>query len=86
MTHEVQRVFILLKMRYWRLVAEPEVYVEYSEAAEAFEDYTRISWEDAQSLAEELGGDLDQIVGGPFAGTTLVTVEIPAYSCCKAAR
>jgi len=82
MSHRGARCFVLLRMRFWRLAGEPEVFTKISEAAEAFEEYTRMSWEDAQSLAEELGGDPDEIVGGPFAGTTILTVEIPEYSCC----
>ena len=85
MSRQVRRIFVLLRMRFWRLAGEPEVYSEISLAAEAFEEYTRMSWEDAQSLAEELGGDPDEIVGGPFAGTTILTVEIPEYSCCRQA-
>jgi hypothetical protein len=86
MSRQVRRIFVLLRMRFWRLAGEPEVYTEISEAAEAFEEYTRMSWEDAQTLAEELGGDPDEIVGGPFAGTTILTVEIPEHSCCAEAR
>jgi hypothetical protein len=35
-----------------------------------------MSWEDNQSLAEEAGGDPDEMLGGPFAGTRILTVSI----------
>ena len=74
--NDTRDVFILLRMRYWRLVGEPEVFEDSSEAEEAFEEYTRTSWEDVQTLAEEAGGDPDEMLGGPFAGTRILTVTI----------
>ena len=75
--NDTRDVFILLRMRYWRLVGEPEVFDDFEEAEEAFEEYTRTSWEDVQTLAEEAGGDPDEMLGGPFAGTRILTVTIP---------
>jgi hypothetical protein len=69
-------VFILLRMRYWKLAQEPEVFMNFEEAREAFEEFTRTDWDDFQSLVEEAGGDPDEILGGPFAGTSLLMVEI----------
>ena len=75
MVHAVQ-VFILLRMRYWKLAQEPEVFMDLEEAKGAFEEYTRTNWDEFQALAEEAGGDPDEILGGPFAGTSIVMVEI----------
>ena len=69
-------VYILLRMRFWRFSEEPEVYQDFEEAKDAFEEYTRMSWEDNQSLAEEAGGDPDEMLGGPFAGTRILVVTI----------
>jgi hypothetical protein len=74
--NDTRDVHILLRMRYWRLADEPEVFDDFKEAEKAFEDYTRTSWEDNQSLAEEAGGDPDEMLGGPFAGTRILTVTI----------
>lgn len=74
--NDTRDVFILLRMRYWRLVGEPEVFEEFAEAEDAFLEYTRTSWEDVQTLAEEAGGDPDEMLGGPFAGTRILTVTI----------
>ena len=73
---DTQEVFILLRMRFWRLADEPEVFYDLGGAAKAFEEYTRRSWEENQSLAEEMGGDPDEMLGGPFAGTRIVAVTI----------
>lgn len=67
------------------MVGEPEVYDALPEAKEAFEEYTRISWDDVEALYEDLGGDPDEILGGPFAGSRILTVEIPSESCCEEA-
>jgi hypothetical protein len=74
--NETRDVYILLRMRFWRFAEEPEVFQDLEEAKAAFEDYTRTSWEDNQSLAEEAGGDPDEMLGGPFAGTRILTVTI----------
>ena len=74
--NETQDVYILLRMRFWRFAEEPEVFQDFEEAKTAFEEYTLMSWEDNQSLAEEAGGDPDEMLGGPFAGTRILTVTI----------
>ncbi len=74
--NETRDVYILLRMRFYRLVDEPEVFDDIEEAKEAFLEYTRTSWDDNQSLAEEAGGDPDEMLGGPFAGTRILTVTI----------
>ena len=74
--NDTRDVYILLRMRYWRLVGEPEVFLDFEEAKDAFEEYTRTSWDDYRSLVEEAGGDPDEILGGPFAGSSLLMVEI----------
>ena len=74
--NETREVYILFRMRFWRFAEEPEVFEDFEEAKKAFEEYTRASYEDNQSLAEEAGGDPDEMLGGPFAGTRIVTVEI----------
>lgn len=74
--NETQDVYILLRMRFWRFAEEPEVFQDFEEAKDAFEEYTRMSWEDNQSLAEEAGGDPDELLGGPFAGTRILTVTV----------
>lgn len=73
---QTQEVYILLRMRHFRFAQEPEVFHEFDEVREAFEQYTRTSWDDNQSLAEEAGGDPDEMLGGPFAGTRILTVSI----------
>jgi hypothetical protein len=73
-----ETVYILLRMRHWRLADEPEVYESWKEAAEAFETYTGHSWDEVESLTVEAGGDVDQILGGIFAGTRILTVEVPS--------
>jgi len=78
--NDTRDVYILLRMRYWRLVGEPEVFEDFEEAEDAFEEYTRTSWEDVQTLAEEAGGDPDEMLGGPFAGTRILTVTIASSS------
>ena len=70
------QVFIFLRMRYWKLAQEPEVFVDFDLAKEAFEEYTRMSFDDFQLLVDEAGGDPDEILGGPFAGTSLLMLEI----------
>ena len=70
------QIFIFLRMRYWKLTQEPEVFLDFEEAKEAFEEYTRTSWDDFQSLVDEAGGDPDEILGGPFAGTSILMLEI----------
>jgi hypothetical protein len=80
---EAKLVYIVLRMRYWRLIGEPEVFQDFEEAKALFEEYTRTSWEDVESLVEEAGADPDTLVGGPFAGTTILSVEVP-WSCCRA--
>jgi hypothetical protein len=70
------QVFILLRMRYWKLAQEPEVFTDLDLAKEAFEEYTRMSFDDFQSLVDDAGGDPDEILGGPFAGTSLLMLEI----------
>ncbi len=74
--NDTRDVYILLRMRFWRFAEEPEVFQDFEEAKTAFEEYTRMSWEDNQSLAEEAGGDPDEMLGGPFAGTRILTVSI----------
>jgi hypothetical protein len=74
--NETREVFILLRMRFYRLADEPEVFEDFDEAAKAFEEYTRMPWDENQSLAEEAGGDPDEMLGGPFAGTRILTVTI----------
>ena len=74
--NDTQDVFILLRMRFWRLVGEPEVFLDFEEASNAFEEYTRTSFEEYRSLVEEAGGDPDEILGGPFAGTSILTVTV----------
>jgi hypothetical protein len=74
--NQTQEVYILLRMRFWRFAEEPEVFQDFEEAKDAFEEYTRMSWDDNQSLAEEAGGDPDEMLGGPFAGTRILTVSI----------
>jgi hypothetical protein len=76
-----KELYILFKMRFWRLVSEPEVYLEFEEARRFFEEYTRTSWDEVEWLAQESGADRDLLIGGPFAGSTIVTVEVP-WSCC----
>jgi len=74
--NDTRDVFILLRMRFWRFAEEPEVFQDFEEAKDAFEEYTRTSWDDNQSLAEEAGGDPDELLGGPFAGTRILAVTI----------
>jgi len=81
---EAKYLYILLRMRYWRLVGEPEVFQDFEEAKALFEEYTRTSWEEIESLAQESGADPDTLVGGPFAGSTILSVEVP-WSCCTVA-
>jgi hypothetical protein len=70
------QVFILMRMRYWKLVDVPEVFTDLEEAKDAFEEWTRTSWDDFQSLVDDAGGDPDEILGGPFAGTSMLMLEI----------
>ena len=79
----MMQLYILLRLRYWKFAAEPEVFVDVQEAKQAFEEYTRTSWEELEALSEGLGGDPDEILGGPFAGSRILTVEIPYPSCCE---
>ena len=81
MSSEAKYLYFLLRMRYWRLIGEPEVFQDFEEAQRQFEEYTRTSWEDVESLIQEAGGDPDTVVGGPFAGSTILTVEVP-WTCC----
>jgi hypothetical protein len=74
--NDVVQVFILLRMRYWKLAQEPEVFMNIEEAKEAFEEFTRTDWDEFRSLVEEAGGDPDEILGGPFAGSSILMVEI----------
>lgn len=74
--NQTLQVFIFMRMRYWRLVQEPEVFLDFGEAKDAFEEYTRTSYDDFQSAVEEAGGDPDDVLGGPFAGTSLLMVEV----------
>lgn len=74
--NETREVYILLRMRRFRFADEPEVFEDMEKAKDAFKAYTGMSWEDNQSLAEEAGGDPDEMLGGPLAGTRIVTVEI----------
>ena len=69
--------YILLRMRQWRLVDEPEVYESWNDALLAFQTYTGQSWEEVEELTEVAGGDVDQILGKTFAGTRILTVEFP---------
>ena len=77
MSSRKKAVYILLRMRFWRIVGEPEVFLDFQEAREGFEEYTRTSWDEVESLALESGADPDLLIGGPFAGSTILTVEIP---------
>ena len=79
------QVFILLRMRYWKLAQEPEVFVDFEQAKTAFEDYTRTSYDDFCSLVDEAGGDPDEILGGPFAGTSMLMLEITCPHSASAA-
>ena len=81
MSSEAKYLYILLRMRYWRLIEPPEVFRDFEEAKALFEEYTRTSWDDVESLCQEASGDPDAVVGGPFAGSTILTVEVP-YPCC----
>ena len=76
MKDPTKEVYILLRMRYFRFAEEPETFEDMEAAKAAFEEYTRMSWDDNQSLAEEAGGDPDEMLGGPFAGTRILTVTI----------
>lgn len=71
-------VYILLRMRYGRLHDEPEVFGTFEEVEQAFADYTGHSWDEVELLSEEAGGDLDQLLGGPYAGTRVLSVDIPS--------
>jgi hypothetical protein len=79
------QVFILMRMRYWKIAQEPEVFVDFDEAKGAFEEYTRTNWDEFQSLVDDTGGDPDEILGGPFAGTSLLMVEIACPHPARAA-
>lgn len=81
MSRRKKVLYILLKMKFWRLVSEPEVFLDFEEAQRLFEEYTRTSWDEVEMLAQESGADRDLLVGGPFAGSSIVTVEVP-WTCC----
>jgi hypothetical protein len=74
--NQTLQVFIFMRMRFWKLVQEPEVFLDFEEAKGAFEEYTRTSYDDFQTAVEEAGGDPDDVLGGPFAGTSLLMVEV----------
>ena len=74
--NDTRDVYILLRMRYWRFAEEPEVFDSMEGAKTAFEEYAKASWDDNQSLAEEMGGDPDEMLGGPFAGTRILVVTV----------
>ena len=81
--NEPRVVYLLLRMRYWRLYDDPEVFGTFEEASEAFGDYTGHSWDDVESLSQELGGDLHEMLGGKSAGTRILTVEIPSEASLR---
>jgi hypothetical protein len=84
--NDTRDVYILLRMRHFRYAEEPEVFDSMEGAKTAFEEYAKTSWDDNQSLAEELGGDPDEMLGGPFAGTRILVVTIDCSSKrCQAA-
>ncbi len=76
--NDTREVYILLRMRHFRYSQEPEVFDSMEGAKTAFEEYTKTSWDDNESLAEEMGADPDELLGGPFAGTRILTVTIDA--------
>ena len=70
-------VYIFLRMNRWILTGEPEVFPSFDDAAGAFEAYTGQPWAYIESLSEESGANPDEILGEPFAGSRILTVEIP---------
>jgi hypothetical protein len=81
--NEHRVVYLLLRMRYWRLYDDPEVFGTFEKAALAFEDYTGHSWDEVEALSQEPGGDMDQMLGGSNAGSRILTVEIPSEATLR---
>ena len=79
-TNETRVIHIFLPMSYGRLDGEPQLFEDFEEANEAFEEHTGISWGDLESRCEETGVDLDTMLRAPSVGTRILFLELSCPS------